>query len=90
MKEDRKFWKHNIAEYLIAINAPKMTEEIFSECSNLSSKNELLQNLNNMAKEKSTGNDGLEFYPFFWHDINAPFVSSFWSAHLNGELSSLK
>ena len=67
-----------------------MTEEIFSECSNLSSKNELLQNLNNMAKEKSTGNDGLEFYPFFWHDINASFVSSSWSAHLNGELSSLK
>ena len=40
-----------------------------------------------MSTDKSPGTDELtkEFHQLFWHDIKAPFISSFWTAYQTGE-----
>ena len=80
--ENQKLPKHRINHYLYKINAPKITEKLFSDCDRLS-ENEFRQALNNMSMDKSQSNDGLtkEFYQLFCHDIKATPISAFQRAY---------
>ena len=86
--EKSEFQKGDI--YLSQINIPILTEEQSKTCEGPVTESDLLNALESMPNNKSSGNDGLtkELYETFWEEIKRSLCNSMTKSYKNGELGT--